>query len=367
MKTVFCLFLLMLCVATVLPAAPISIAPAEYAQSFTPLPFRMGGRVAVAQNGGARTCRFQWPGIYFECTFNGAAIAFDLGAGKVIYHVLVDGKLQPPLVRAKPGRYSISGLTAGDHTVRIEAVTESAVPNEFGGFFSGPHTSAMRDARELARARQIEFIGDSYAAGYGNLSPTRDCTPEQVWERTDTSSSFPVLVAKHYRADYQVNAISGRGIVRNYDGFAGLTVPEAYPYILFDQTVRWSDPQWHPQLIWIDLGSNDFATPLHPTEKWKSAAELQTDFRTTYVSFVKRLRAKHPRAHIILSASGKEFADEIKGVIARLNAEGEKRIGYMLFPDLQLTGCNWHLTIQDNQKLLGMMTDYIDRDMGKNW
>jgi len=31
------------------------------------------------------------------------------------------------------------------------------------------------------------------------------------------------LVARRFDADYQVNAISGRGLVRNYDGFA----PEA--------------------------------------------------------------------------------------------------------------------------------------------
>jgi len=366
MKNPFCFFLFMVCAALV-SADPITIGLADRAQAFTPLPFKTGGRVALEQKNDARTYRFQWPGIYFECACNGTAIAFDLGAGKVIYHVIVDGRLQPPLVKPAPGRYLISGLPPGDHDVRIEAVTESAAPNEFGGFFAGPHTKAARLAREAARARQIEFIGDSYAAGYGNLSPTRECTPEQVWERTDTSSSFPVLVAKHYNADYQVNAISGRGIVRNYDGFVGSTVPEAYPYTLFDKTVRWNDPRWNPQIIWIDLGSNDFATPLHPTEKWKTPAELHTDFQNTYIAFVKRLRARQPRAYIILSASGKEFADEVTGVVAKLNAEGEKHIGYMLFPDLQLTGCNWHLTIQDNQKLLGMMMDYIDHEIGQDW
>jgi hypothetical protein len=35
---------------------------------------------------------------------------------------------------------------------------------------------------------------------------------------TDNSQAFGPKVAKHYAADYQVNAISGRGIVRNFNG-----------------------------------------------------------------------------------------------------------------------------------------------------
>jgi len=204
-------------------------------------------------------------------------------------------------------------------------------------------------------------------AGYGNTSKTRVCTGEQVWERTDTSSSFPVLVAKHYDADYQVNAISGRGIVRNYDGFVGSTLPEVYSKILFDEKERWSNPQWHPQIIWIDLGSNDFATPLHPTEKWKSQDELQQDFQATYLAFVKQLRSRQPDAFFILSASGKECEAEVKSVVEKWKAMGEKRVGYVRFPELTLEGCDWHLTVEDDEKVMGTLVTYIDREIGNAW
>jgi len=34
------------------------------------------------------------------------------------------------------------------------------------------------------RLRQIEFIGDSYTAGYGNMSDTRTCSKAEVHDRT---------------------------------------------------------------------------------------------------------------------------------------------------------------------------------------
>src|SRR6185312_14756892 len=108
---------------------------------------------------------------------------------------------------------------------------------------------------------QIEFIGDSHTVGYGNTSRTRECTQDDVWKTTDNSQSFGPLIAGHYAADYQINAISGRGIVRNYNGTPGDTLPVAYPYVLFDKKEEYSDPHWKPQIIVISLGTNDFSTP----------------------------------------------------------------------------------------------------------
>jgi lysophospholipase L1-like esterase len=357
-------FVLLLLFVAGVRGDPLTILPVERVQSFKPIPAKIGGRVQEQEHNGSTSYRFQWPAAYFECGFKGSKFAFDIGSSEVIYHVIVDGRLQPPLVKPKVGRYEISGLSKGNHTVRVEGVTENAAPNEFDGFFVGPHTHSVALP---VRQKQIEFIGDSYMAGYGNLSNTRDCTPEQVWARTDTSSSFPVLLAKHYDADYQVNAVSGRGIVRNYDGFSGFTIPEVYASTFFDTKVPLSDSRWKPQIIWIDLGSNDFATPLHPTEKWKTPSDLHNDFQKTYVAFVQQLRAQNPQAHLILSASTKDIENEIKGVIAKLNTLGETRIGYVLFPDLKLMGCNWHLTLEDDQKVAGMMITYIDREIGNTW
>ena len=115
-----------------------------------------------------------------------------------------------------------------------------------------------------SRTRRIEFIGDSHTVGYGNVSIKRDCTQDEVWTTTDASQAIPALTARRYGADYRSNAISGGGILRNYDGMAADTVPMAYPFTLFDKATRYADPAWRPRLFVVALGLNDFTTSLHP-------------------------------------------------------------------------------------------------------
>ena len=119
---------------------------------------------------------------------------------------MVDQQAPIVLVKPEPGVYRVSGLADGAHTVRIEVVTESqAGPNSFGGFSLPPTASPLPAPREK---RQIEFIGDSHTVGYGNISTKHECTEEEVWETTDNSLAYGPLMATHYEADYQINAIS---------------------------------------------------------------------------------------------------------------------------------------------------------------
>src|SRR5581483_9468286 len=98
--------------------------------------------------------------------------------------------------------------------VRLEKMTESQQGgSRFIGLFPTLGDVPLPAPR---RARQIEFIGDSYTVGYGNVSPSRTCTREEVHDRTDTQQAFGPLVARHYDADDRIVAYSGFGIVRNY-------------------------------------------------------------------------------------------------------------------------------------------------------
>ena len=48
-------------------------------------------------------------------------------------------------------------------------------------------------------------------------------------DTTDTQQAFGPLLAKRLDADYRVNAFSGHGIVRNYDGNSpGDSLPKRY-------------------------------------------------------------------------------------------------------------------------------------------
>ena len=361
-----------LAAAVVVVSALTSLAPAvarevrivprlDFRPAAPPLPIRVGGR--AIQRGAATTPDYerQWPGSYFETAFKGTAIYLKIGAGDVILHVLVDDHPPVPLVKPREGVYLLDGLPSGPHRVRVEVVTEGqAGASGFGGFYPAPGTKAMP---VRARARQIEFIGDSHTVGYGNTSPSRQCTTDQVWATTDTSQGIAGLIARRYGADYQVNAISGRGVVRNYGGFAADTLPMAYPFVLFDKAQLYSDPGWRPQLIVIALGTNDFSTPLKPGEKWATRDALHADYEASYVRFVQDLRRRNPRAQFVLWATdlaGGEIDAEVRKVVDKLRAAGERRIDYVPVRGLGMTGCDWHPSTADDRTIADAISKAID-------
>jgi lysophospholipase L1-like esterase len=307
---------------------------------------RVSGRVAL-DPADPQSFRRQWPGTFFETRFTGTEADFRIGPGDVIIDVLADGALVAKLTKPAPGLYAVEGLGPGSHSLRVEVVSESrSGPTTFGGFFGTRAAPAP-----IPPKRQIEFIGDSYTVGYGNTSPTRQCPGDGVWRTTDTSQGFAVQTAKRFGADYQVNAISGRGIVRNYGGLAADTLPQAYPFALFDKGKPYKDPAWRPQLMVIGLGTNDFSTPLGPSEKWKSRDELHADYESTYLDFLKRLRAANRQTFFILWSldnSRGEIESEVSKVAERWRASGETRVAFVPLYGMAMTGCDWHPSAADD-------------------
>ena len=338
----------------------------DHAIPLHPLPVRVVGRVLQQGTEHAPSFRRQWPGTYFETAFVGSSAYFKVGAGEVILKVTVDGNLVQSLIKPAAGFYQVRGITAGNHRLRIEVASENqAGATEFNGFYGNSSGKTVVPAPR----RQIEFIGDSHTVGYGNTSSKRECSEAEVWATTDTSQSIGPRVAKRYHADYHVDAISGRGIVRNYNGFPGDTLPVAYPYVLFDHATTYQDPSWRPQVIVISLGTNDFSTPLHDGEKWKTRDQLHADYEKTFIKFVHDLRAANPAAYFVIWATDMaegEISSEVKRVVDQLHARGETRLTFVPLKDLEFSACNFHPSLADDQRIAAAIDDAIDANV-KNW
>jgi lysophospholipase L1-like esterase len=327
--------------------------------SGTALAVHIGGRTTSPD--GKPLFTHQWPGVYWESRFTGAEVTAEFADPVNILHISIDGKLIDPVTKPGNSGIRISGLSDGPHDIRVEKATESqSVPATFKGFFVPQLENAQ--PLHIPRPRQIEFIGDSYTVGYGNTSSKRQCTKDEIWATTDTQQAFGPLTAKHFNADYQINAFSGRGIVRNYDGFIGDPLPALYPYALYDGKSEYNDPTWQPQIIMIALGGNDFSTPVHAGEKWHSLEDLRADYIASYVTFVKNLRARHPKASFLLADYGEpEIISDITEVIKRLNADGETRIApFNAGSGFELTGCDYHLNTADDKRISATLIAYID-------
>ncbi|HEU4651296.1 MAG TPA: GDSL-type esterase/lipase family protein, partial [Croceibacterium sp.] len=270
-----------------------------------PLAVHVGGRVATEPlpapvPAGARAFVHEWPGVYFEAAFRGDRVVLKFDDPANAYRLLVDDL--PPIALAQPGaaEVTVGGLADGVHRLRLEKVTESIDrPATFAGFYV-PAT-ARPIALPPPRARQIEFIGDSLMAGYGVRSDTRQCTREEVRLRTDTQAAYPALVARRFDADYQVNAISGRGLVRNYAGeLPAAPLPAVYPRALPSRDGAWRDPAWQPQVIVVGLYTNDFSTPLGPGERWATPEQLVAAFTAAYRPLLAELHRRAPGAAVLV-------------------------------------------------------------------
>ena len=349
-------------------AAPLEVHKVSTLPALRPLAMSTRGRVLTtpslsANSFGSEDYTYQWPGSYFRAAFQGTQVYFRIVQGDQILHVIVDGQSTPPLVKPAPGPYQVKGLSSGKHTIAMFVATESqAAPNIFGGF-AIPSGEQPLNPPQLRR--QIEFIGDSHTVGYGNLSPTTVCTHQQVWADTDDTQAFGPIVARHYDADYQINAISGRGVVRNYGGSPSDTLPQAYPYVLFAKQHSYSDPAWKPQVLVIALGTNDFSTPLHSGEPWQTRDQLYRDYESTYEHFLQQLRASNPHADIIVWATdigGGEVESEANKVVRQLQQQGDRRITFLPINGLSFGACNSHPTLADDKVIAQQLEGRIDAD-----
>jgi lysophospholipase L1-like esterase len=309
--------------------------------------------------------QFTWPGTYFEGRFRGTAVGLVLNDSNNDYVVGVDGATVATLVTPGQTTYWVRNLADGDHTVRLAKRTESPyAAGEFGGLVGDVL------AKPALRTRQMEFIGDSWTAGYGDMSTTHDCNSNGgVTRNSNADVSFGALTAKGFNADYQINAWSGMGMVRNYNGQGTDNFRTYYDTDLqaVYNSAPWTVPStWRPQVVVIGLGINDFSTALNAGERWTTIDQLAADYRTAYQAFLDKLRARYGSSTYIvltypdLSYQTTAFADSVQQIVAERE---DARISALYYDNnalgMDLLGCDWHPSQHDHQILANALTKHL--------
>jgi lysophospholipase L1-like esterase len=316
------------------------------------------GRVKDAGN----TVQYSWPGVYFEGRVSGTGVGIVLGDSAADYDVQVDGTTVATLVKPGNTTHWINGLQNRDHTVRL--VKRNDTPGDtstFGGFVAAPGGAVL--SKPAARNRQIEFIGDSLTVGYGNLSTSRDCTGDQVQRTTNTDVSYGALTARRLNADYQINGYSGLGMVRNYNGGS----PDVTYRTYYDRALQnapgdvWQNPgTWRPQLVVINLGTNDFSTAVNPGEPW-TPDSLATAYRGAYGDFIQKLRTRYGAGTTIVAVGAGQFAGHVQQVVKARNDAGDSGVRYWFLDDsgLDFLGCAWHYSAHDDRVISDRLSSFI--------
>lgn len=238
-----------------------------------------------------------WSGSSVTVGFVGASLEAVVWSKKIAYlDVFVDGEEDPSSMiklyfpEDNPTTVPVvSGLPYGPHTVTLYKRSESS----FGDwFFYGMRVLGMAKKELLPPPpeHKIEFVGNSITCGSDALVPALGVDFDLVYQ--DAYYGYAGQTAKKLNAEAHIICSSGHGIYINNDGTKDLLLPEVYGLTGTHSStvVEWDHSQWHPDVVVINLGTNDFASGQNDSAQFVNAT----------VDFVRQIRSFHPDAKIVL-------------------------------------------------------------------
>lgn len=215
----------------------------------------------------------------------------------------------------------------------------------------------------------IEFIGDSITCGYGVDDPNKNHNFKTNTE--DVTKAYAYKTAQALNADYSMVSFSGYGIITGYsNGEKKVTsqlVPTYYPKLGYSwavnnnfkpSEVEWDFSKRQPDVIVINLGTNDDSYT-------KDITERQEEYSAAYTEFIKTVRANNPDAKIVcaLGIMTDRLFEYVQKAVDNYTAEtGDSNISTLKF-DVQIPAdgysADWHPSVKTHDKASQKLTDYL--------
>ena len=307
--------------------------------------------------------RFDWSASTIEASFEGRSVDVLLVDGQNDYNVYIDDEPVMVLQTTEDTLYTVAqGLKNSIHTVRITRRTEAKQGiATFLGF--GLDKDRQLGPAPPRKKRRLLFIGDSITTGYGNEGEDPSCPYSRETENVE--QAYAAMTARYLSAEYVTLAYSGKGIIHNYgpDLETGPPMPAYLDQTLaHDPELTWEAGQWQPDVVVINLATNDFAVQPFPTGP---------AFVEAYLGLLQNVRARYPGADII--CIGGPFMQDpartyIRSTFKQARFVLDSRIHYMQlqntldFPDD--FGCDRHPNVAGHQKMADQLGPLIGTLMG---
>lgn len=231
----------------------------------------------------------------------------------------------------------------------------------------GPQPSQKKE-------RRIEFIGDSITCGYGIEGiwnkDTFNTRQQNPWE------AYAAKTARYFGADFNCVSWSGIGIVSSWTDSdtpnTEILMPMLYKYTDFslDHDLHrkdlelWDNHIFEPQLIVINLGTNDASYT-------KGIEARVKEFTDGYYKLLEQVRECNPDSEIICSMGimGQDLCPAIESAASAFrDATGDQKI-YTLAFDVQLEsdgiGTDWHPNLISHDRASKKLIEKIKGVM--NW
>ncbi len=328
---------------------PVAVAPTN------PL-LRYAGRFDTRDAAGPRCA---WPASAVTLRFQGSALNVSLtDQDSDRYQVVVDG--QPASVLAPQNGTHLyrvfQAAKGGSHTVSLVKRTESFFgTTQFLGF----QLSAGGKLLPLPKpsGRRLEVIGDSISCGYGNEAKDQHERFSPVTE--NAYLSYGAIAARALGAEYVCTAWSGKKM------WPDNTLPDLYDRTLpLDPGSRWDFAAWTPQVVVINLSTNDFSSGVPERKGWVAG----------YEAFVVRVRKNYPSSAIYCATSpmmggdgGKIAASYLTQIVSDENALGDKNVRLLVFETQDWKngfGADWHPSVKTHQIMADKLAATLKADLG---
>lgn len=216
--------------------------------------------------------------------------------------------------------------------------------------------------------RRIEFVGDSITCGFG-------IEGKSVCDNFKTSTENPLinyasLTANELGAEYQLTSWTAIGVYSNSVKDESVTEPDnawTMP-VIYDYTDRgtdgnlgfepekWDFSRFAPQLIVVNLGTND-------KDFTRGIPERTAAFENCYREFIAHIREKNPQAHIIcaLGAMGRELLPQVENAVKTLADERITSLGFEVQREEDGIGSEWHPSAVTHRKMADKLIAEIKR------
>lgn len=323
---------------------------------------------------------FNYRGKGFNITFVGgsATEVADNDANLARIRIYINEKVYKDFLldeKLKTVSIDDSLLGTGDNAIRIIKLSECAMS------LIGIKPLDIADGESITPASdkkyKIEFIGDSITCGYGVDDP--DPLHDFKTGTEDVTKAFAYKTAKALDVDYSMFSISGYGIISGYTDDPKIRhdeqlIPTFYEsmglsYDALDgiaksQDITWDFNRYVPDVVVLNLGTNDDSYCQEDTER-------QAKFASLYVAFLKTIRKHNQKAYIVCAFGlmGDRLYPTICGAVDTYRSEtGDTRITTVHLPEQDAEnvgyGANYHPLESEHTKAADTLIPVI-RDILK--
>ncbi len=318
------------------------------------------GRTLTENDG---SVKFDWIGVYAQTNFTGSCIAVEMSNTRPCYfNVFIDNQWTTKVYADSTEHQRIvlaEKLGKGSHTLRLQRACEGGSITTIHGFYG---TKGAQFKPVEKKSRMIEIFGDSYTCGYGSDSPTQDEHFKIETENVD--HAYSCIIARYFDADYAIEAHSGQGMVRNYGDKkqrSEYSMLDRHTKTLDnDKTVEYNFKDYRPDLVIINLGTNDFSREVTPTPD---------QYVENYEKMIKNLRSHYGNVPIlcVLPHSARKYLQACFPLL-RERCYSDRQV-YFAEPMLEVLrdgrdyGADGHPNYQGHRKIAMKLIPQISRIM----